>query len=203
MIKPKRGGKYGTSKPSRGQITTQFLGKDEKVNFIKNDLNVSNEEALGYYKAIGYYTSYGYKDVRQWNSPSAQTAQKQLEDYISKSPTYNGEIYRGIHLSGKQGENFVNQLQKGAVIDMGGISSWSSELSVAKGFSHKSSEDYHVIFKCKNKSGVGIQHLSQFFNESEVLQSSKSKFKIKSVKSSIDKGWIGTYYTYTVELQEA
>ena len=160
---------------------------------------MSNEEALRYYKAIGYYTSFGYKDVRQGNSPSAQTAQKQLEDYISKSPTYNGEIYRGMHLSGKQGENFVNQLQKGAVIDMGGISSWSSELSVAKSFANKSS-DYHVIFKCKNKSGVGIQHLSQFFHESEVLQSSKSKFKIKSVKSSIDKGWINSY---EVELQEA
>ncbi len=184
------GGKYGASKSSRGQIDIQLQNRDEKIDFIMNDLKVSKEEATDYADVVEYYTHKGYTDMRGGNNDEAV---KDLEKFISKAPSYDGEIYRGIHFKDNNEANlFASQLQKGATIDMGGISSWSSNLDIAQAYAGL--DNHHFLFRLKNKNGVGIDHLSYFQGEKEVLHSAKSKFKIKAINQNGN--------TYEVELQE-
>ena len=73
---------------------------------------------------------------------------------------------------------------------MGGISSWSSEESIAQDFAdnrNKAEDSYRFIFETENKSGVGIDHLSNWVGENEVLHSSKTQYKIKEILE-IEKG---------------
>lgn len=215
MAKSSRGGKYGASKPSRGQlepieVSTDGMTFDNELDkakyqqdkifelqhqYVMNDIGVNEDEARKMLDAIYNFTGTNYGIIRnekEYNDGWANSQRQYLEKYISKSPSYNGEIYRGLHLDNKKGQEFVSQLQKGATIDMGGISSWSSDKRVANSFA--SNGTYSILFSCKNKSGVGIKHLSLISMESEVLQSSKSKFKIKSISQNGNR--------YEVELQE-
>lgn len=172
------------------------MSKEESVKQIMKDLNVTSGKANEYIDEIHYFTKNGYKEVRNISNTNTNTkfARKTIEDFISASPKYNGNIYRGIKFDGNVGKQFVSNLVEGSELDMNGISSWSSSLEYAQKVASNHNLEYQIVFSCKNKSGVGIEHISTMPEEKEVLQSAGSRFRVISVKKS------GTHYM--VEMEE-
>ena len=191
------GASSGLSKgrASRGQLD-KIQNYDDKVVQISKDTNVDETDAKIMLDNIEYFTHYGYQYVRKGENPFAE---KVIETFIERSPTYNGEIYRGMVLRGENGNAFISQLKDGAEIDMKGISSWSSDVKVAKKFASLSGFESRVILKSKNKSGVGIKHISKYASENEVIHSGKTKWKVKNVNYSYGDDKI---HNYEVELEE-
>lgn len=161
-----------------------YSGRQNAVKQTMKDLNFTQEKAEKIQDAMDFYTSSGYKEVRNKNSnwDKAINARTELETFISKAPSYDGAIYRGTPLDELREPKFREKLKVGAEIDMEGISSWSSKEKVAVDFATRKDLPTSVLYVCNNnKTGVGIQHLSLNNTESEVLQSSASKFIIKNV----------------------
>lgn len=191
-------------KESRPQLP--YNGEENAVNQIMKDLSVRKDEAEKIQGSIRHFTSDGYKKIRDpnttWNK--AIEDRETLENFISKAPAYKGNIYRGIQLDSVDND-FISNLKAGHNIDMRGISSWTSENKNAEWFAFKGDKPVSIIFSCKNKSGVGIEHLSMSSKENEVLQSSKSKFTIKNVNTKEIKSEFDSskkVRVMTVELEE-
>lgn len=161
--------RLGTPPPREQQVAAQ--------------LNVSESEARSMIQAVESYSGSGYGSIRraQYNNEVGTTAYEkaeQIESYIEKSPKWGGgELYRGINVS----SSVADQLEAGAVIDMRGMSSWSTSRSVADDFA--SGGQQCVIFKsAKTNKGASITHLSHFgTSEQEVLVSGKATWTIQSV----------------------
>ena len=100
-------------------------------------------------------------------------------------PKFDGKIYRGVAFDKDKGEKLLSELKakksNGATTDMKGISSWSSAENVADEFADNRPGEYKFIFEMNNKSGVGIDHLSEWFGEAEVLHSKTAKYIVKDI----------------------
>lgn len=179
-----KGNKKVANKTQTKRKQLHYINKENAIKQISEDLNINKEQAEEIQDGIDYYTSNGYNKVRDKDATfdKAILARKNIEKYIENAPKYDGKIYRGIQLREEQ-KGYLNNLQIGSKIDMGGISSWSSSYSVGEKFSQYKNRPYSIIFESENKNGVGIEHLSlsHGFGENEVLQSEKAQFKIKSI----------------------
>ena len=112
-----------------------------------------------------------------------------VEDFIKNSPKWaGGTVYRGIGVP----EDFdLSQYKKGAVIDMMGMSSWSSSISVANNFSAGNKKK--VIFvnnSKKSKNGTSVKRLSNYKMEQEVLFSNKARWKVDSQETVGNKTYV-------------
>lgn len=217
MAKGNRGGRRASgstqSRPTRKQLDNETMysnyrdkiGKDmainrefvkaAQVNSIAEDTGVDQATAEQYYNLIEDYTVDGYIG---YTNGKRQSEQKQLDSIISKMPAYDGEIYRGMGFdTQQQADAFINEFTKNHTVNMKHVSSWSSSEGVAKSFSRQLG-NIGVVIKVKNKSGVGIRHLSRFQREEEVLVSSNTKYKFKSM--SVESNPIRK--TYYIELDE-
>lgn len=119
--------------------------------------------------------------IKQSNTPENMKKLRLIENYIEKAPKYNGRLYRG--LGGAYRDNKVlnktfSNVQKGDIIDMNGISSWSSNKRVAT--------DFAMPINLPGKVGVLLSinnsRISNKFNEEEVLHSSKTRFQVINKK---------------------
>lgn len=158
---------------------------DKSIQQIQDYTGYDKTEAKKAYDTIKYYTSSGYSDIRvNKNSEEAKT----IEDFIEKHPKFDGRIFRGIGFEKQKGIRYLrflfNRKNNNTTIDMDGISSWSSEESIAEDFANnrnQADDSYRFIFESENKSGVGIDHLSNWVGENEVLHSSKTQYKVKKI----------------------
>ena len=112
-----------------------------------------------------------------------------VEDFIENSPKWaGGTVYRGIGVP----EGFdVSQYKKGAVIDMMGMSSWSSSIGVANSFTAGNKK--RVIFvnnSKKSKNGTSVKRLSNYKMEQEVLFSNKARWKVDSQETEGNKTYV-------------
>lgn len=166
------------------------------VSQLMEDLGITKGKAKEYISEIQTFTRNGYKEIRDTTITNVDTvfARKAIEDYITAAPKYDGNIYRGIKFDADSGKTFIEKLAEGAELDMNGISSWTSSKEYAQKVASNHNLDYQVVFSCKNKTGVGIEHISTMPEEKEVLQSANSRFKITSVQKQ------GTHYL--VEMEE-
>lgn len=116
-----------------------------------------------------------------------------VEDFIENSPKWaGGTVYRGIGVP----EDFdVSQYKKGAVIDMMGMSSWSSSKSVADNFAVGEKEVVFVNNSKKSKNGTSVKRLSDYKGEEEVLFSNKARWKVDSQEA---KGKLTYVYVHEV-----
>lgn len=116
-----------------------------------------------------------------------------VEDFIENSPKWaGGTVYRGIGVP----EDFdVSQYKKGAVIDMMGMSSWSSSKSVANNFAVGNKEVVFVNNSKKSKNGTSVKRLSDYKGEEEVLFSNKARWKVDSQET---KGKLTYVYVHEV-----
>lgn len=105
---------------------------------------------------------------------------RDIEAYLKMAQKYEKKmIYRGINFEGDPFAIF----KKGQVIDMRGTSHFSSSNSQAQRF--MSGKGF--VFEVENKTGVSIRHLVTYGEESEIMMSSKVKFKILKMYKEIDK----------------
>ena len=162
-----------------------------KADQLRDYLGITPGEADAEAYAVDAWSGSSYGDIRKaaYEGETGTWAAKQaeaIENFIQQSPKWaGGELYRGISLAPEA----VAQLKQGAVIDMRGMSSWSTSKTVAENFAG------NVIFKTPGtKKGTSITHLSQFgLGEKEVLISGKATWKIQKVEQS------GNYTVVTVK----
>ena len=151
----------------------------DRIEQIQHYTGLSYKEAEKTYVAIKHYTRAGYKAIRDGSAPHEEQL---IEEFIDRHPKYDGKIWRGIALSKKSGERFINNLKEikttGEATGMLGLSSWSSAENIANKFADYRKGEYKFIFELENKSGVGIDHLSEWQGENEVLQSGKVKYRV-------------------------
>ena len=126
---------------------------------------------------------------------------KRIDEGLSKMPSYNGEIYRGMNVDNDTMKSFEN-LKEGDPIKMKSISSWSSNKEVATDYGGIYGKDNNsVIFVCdNNKSGSGVQHISKWGKrESEVLLPSTAKWKVTQNKTQTKYDYLKKEYTNSLK----
>ncbi|MCM1546242.1 MAG: hypothetical protein NC033_04310 [Clostridiales bacterium] len=186
----------------RGQ--TDIPDGVSKVDFIQRELGVSSKIAQEYIYAIEAYADNIYTAIRAYqqgeNIEDIEEIAKisdNLEEYIRKAPRCNGgETYRGVGLSDEDLAKFM----VGSTHDMKGVSSWSSEPTIANEFAdHYKEQGYGVIFHSKTQSkGTAIRHLvnQDVYGENEVIVSKESKYRV--LKRETD--GIGRIHVYLEEI---
>jgi len=174
-------------KNRRGHL--YIKAEDAEIKQIMLDLSVDKKTAKSYRYSIRGWSQNDYKDVRKFQStgiadyglkdPSIGQS-KRIEEFIKKSQSFEGEIYRGIKGIDIR-KNFAN-MNVGDMVDMQGTSSWTSKYSKALKHSQvidRGQEINGVVFKLKKtKSGTSITHISAFPQEGEVIASESSRFKL-------------------------
>ena len=150
---------------------------------LQQDMGIDKATADRYVGGLNAFTGSDYWDMRRaiyTNNFMSEYYEKAVavEDFIKASPKWaGGTVYRGIHVD----EGFdVSKYKKGAVIDMMGMSSWTSSSEVAEDFA---AGGKHIIFvntSKKSKNGTSVKRLSKFKTEQEVLFSNEARWKVDS-----------------------
>ena len=171
---------------------------EEKIDFISKSIGVSREQAEEYEASIAQYGGFSFGKIRQASYFGGEQFDEEvysgklvisfnkiaqnIEEFIEKSPKWNGEIYRGINLP----HDTVKAFKNGDIIDMQGVSSWTSNFEIAESYSHKSNkikQNQRVIFHSNGtKQGTSIKHLAHYDFEDEVLVSTKARWQIDRIE---------------------
>lgn len=205
MAKEYRGGKRGINSNGKPKQTEHIDKWSQPPSFgeqVSDSIGVSVNEGDEIAKAVYSWSGADYKFIREavytgdTNNPDYQKGMK-IEKFIDKSPKWDGELYRGASLS----LDVLSQLQVGGIIDMRGMSSWSSDDKVAKKFTKSKNTpkgNEKVIFHTTGtKKGASITQMSRFGKkESEVIVSNDARWTIKSMRST----GRGTTYIELVEV---
>lgn len=153
--------------------------------------NVSSQEGFEMANAVHQYAGNdNYRKIRNGEMPETE---KQLDNLISKSAPFNGEVYRGMSFGD---DFFAKSIESGSYFDTKGVSSWSSDKKHADMFTKR--RNVGVLLSVKNKSGASITFLSKDAGEKEVLNPSTARYRVKSVKVKQE----GIREIYHVELEE-
>ena len=170
------------------QTGKDTYSRENLVEALSKDLKIDLNEAEKMYNSIYDFTGKYFPQIRRAckNPSDAQPYVleliKSIERFISLSPKYDGEIYRGIKFKydDAKGNRLIAGLQVGKKINMNGISSWSSDFNSAGSFLE--SDTNNVFFKlAKSNKSAPIKHLSQYPGENEVIMSKNARFIVKNV----------------------
>lgn len=137
------------------------------------------EMAITYEDSVNNYSGSMYKQIRDQNNKSQNVVElrENIEEFIKISPKYEKETYRGLSFSDDESYNdFIKSLDKGAKIEMNGISSWTSSKKVAEEFANQSKHKVMLVNRTV-KEGVSIKNISKWKGEEEVLFGSSTDFK--------------------------
>ena len=172
-------GNNGIIKTKRGQLDTGYSGKipeDKLAEYnemayeqIKADTGYSDEEATEFHNAMLEYFGGDYETISL--SPDSERT-RTIINGISRMPTYDGSISRGMCFqSAEEALEFTNLKPGDALPSRGVLESWSSESATASAFAGVINGGNSIILECmENHSGVGLQHVSKFGSrEAEVL----------------------------------
>lgn len=120
-----------------------------------------------------------------------------IDKGLSRMGAYDGEIWRGMRFRDESPEGAPDSagikafmdLEVGDEIGMKSVSSWTSDKKIAEQFASLGSfagqeKESSVMIRCKkNKTSVGIQHVSRFRGEEkEVLAKSTTKWRVTGKK---------------------
>ena len=155
----KQNGEFGSYKEARLQYIKDFTGYDEeKSKEIQNELR------------------------EYFSGARSRVNPKIIDQYIDRAPVYDGEMFRGLHFT----ESEFNEFIKNGVITSRNVNvSWTDELDTAKVFAR--GDNLMVILECiSNRTGTPVAHLSAE-PEGEILTRSTAKWEIvKKEKRMID-----------------
>ena len=175
---------------------------EQKRKFIQESTGVSYEEAELQYGSIARYGGMDYTRIRRAGYQGGSFAEETtfigtkdvtygqmadyIEDFIDNSPKWEGEIYRGINLPKYE----LEQLKVGGVIDMQGVSSWTSNFDIAESYSFKNikktGNQKIILHSSGTKQGTSIKHLAHYDFEDEILVSRKARWSISKVEKTDD-----------------
>jgi hypothetical protein len=158
---------------------------------------LSTEECWEIKDSVEEYVTGQYRDVRdemrKTNPDVGSVAYKvnhDMEKFIhSQEDGFPKPIARGMSISEEQLAN----MKEGSVLDMQGVSSWTSDKSVAEQYARDTKgldEDEGINSKgCviqldKPVNAASLKALSEFPEENEVILSGTSKLKITSMKTN-------------------
>ena len=188
-----QGGGPGSGRKPEGKNKDNSSKSNDPLDDLLGDLEDAPEEIITkeniQQKAITSFTNTNYKEIRkasigESNDEKYIEQAKQIEEYIDSNKKYEGKIYRSIGLDDSSFGNYTNNDMIGAEIDMKGISSWTSDEKIAKNYTPSNSLN-SITFKIENSSkGVDISNISAHPTEKEVIQSSKQRYKVKSISIS-------------------
>lgn len=146
---------------------------------IMKDTGASREEAEQMRKELETFTD-GDMDRADSNV---------IDEYVRKAPAWQGKMYRGMHLEEPGSyDQFMEQVRSGT-IQMRGPSSWTSDLSTCRRFSHLQEHVDSVEIECvANRTATPINHLSPLHSsEDEVLAGSNTRWSVIGVDEYTDK----------------
>lgn len=171
-----------------------FLEEANKIalNDIIIETGYSLEEAEIFHNNLKEYFGGDYKKFKK--NMGYDDKISIIDEGLKRMSPYDGKVYRGLSFNkikdNEKFDYFLKNLKIGNVMDMGGISSWSSSKKVATGYAdlndHITGKDYNsIVFTVSNnKTGIGMQHISKFGSiEGEVTYPSDSKWKITNIKT--------------------
>jgi len=144
-------------------------------------------------REIQRWSMVGYVDVRE--NPDGEAATL-LNDAIddSRAKWSEGSLFRGVVMKSSELEDLLSR----ETTNQKGVSSWSSDMNIAIGFTDKfEGDDVSVLFvedSSPVKTAVSISNLSDFPDEREVIYSGRVSFRILGHETSDD--------LVTVRLQE-
>ena len=186
-----KGGSTATRGHAERESAYSTSSMAARTKYIEKELGCKPHAAQKYARAVARYSGTGYFAIRSGEDKHTAAV---LRNYVDAAPKWdgNGPLYRGVGLRQAQ----IDTLQPGAVVDMKGLSSWSSDSSVADGFAKRQGTGriQLVVFEVdKGDTATSIAHLSEAASEDEVLFSGTTKFEIvgssfKTTKRSYDKG---------------
>lgn len=85
--------------------------------------------------------------------------------------TEKRSLYRGIALPEEATTAFLQQIEEGESVDLRGVSSWSSDASVAEGFSQPPGQKNlnSIVFEVETEHGLQLDDLSRYPEEAETV----------------------------------
>lgn len=179
---------------SRKEQMDYVQDEEDRISQISDDAHMSQGDASVVMKAFESW----FEDSEYISQSDAE----RIERYVEKAPAYDGKIFRGLNFSDRDGfEDFISGAENGRTFGMTkGLSSWSSEESVAKDFA-ESGGNFGVVIEClQNRTGTPIAHLSQYFNdEQEVIASGKAKWIVLGKEMEYDDGDGASMRVYVTE----
>lgn len=200
---------------------------------------VSNAEIKEYLNAIDTYRGTDYTGVvsasagfangyeryasimSEEDKAKAVSEAESIEKFIKYTDKYNGKVMRaiGFELGGdsdrgditKSFQSLIDKCTPGNEIDMGHISSWTTDdktikqiLNARTGNDETAERSVEVVFTCNDsKSGVDIGRFSKSLQQGEVIFGKNQKFIVKSVtKNDIGDDELPKT-KYEIEVEEA
>ena len=210
------------------KVSTHKMSGDNRLEKIKSVIkkkkNESDEEydarVKSYSDALVRYTGTKYGEIKdayrakygitkgyygkKMSQEKAEKASNDLDDYIYQAPKYDGEVYRGMTLNDKNYDNIIKNLKSGKIMDMQGISSWSSDREISEGFIEfnlDSNTPNGILFKLQNKSGTPISEISTVSDEDEVLHPTTARYKLKKIEEN-DNNYFDANRIVTITLEQ-
>lgn len=209
------------------KVNTHKISGNNRLEKIKSVIKKKkNESDEGYYarvksysESIADYTGNKYGDIKnayrakygiskeyygKISQEKAEKASNNLDDYIYQAPKYDGEVYRGMTLNDENYDNIIKNLKSGKIMDMQGISSWSSEREISEEFIEGNlypDTPNAILFKLQNKSGTPIDSISSMSGEYEVLHPTTARYKLKKIEEN-DNNYFNANRIVTVILEE-
>ena len=173
---------YDEIEKSHEELPIEMFDKirGRKAMQIQEDIGGSFESAVYIAGAIEDYSGHAYKQVRKYQRGESQDANiandvKALEWFIRKAPQWKGgTVYRGLRKSDRY------DVSVGSIIDMGGMSSWTSNADVIPRFTN----DGGTVF-VSDDIGVAtsIKAYSRWEEEDEVLSSGENLYMVTKVET--------------------
>ncbi len=152
------------------------------------------ETAAKTVKAIREFTEGEYEEMRKnerdgKKDDRVEAINKNIFDN-DEVPVYEGELWRGLSANEfsknpalKAAAEMLRTLKEGDELELDAMSSFTSDIDVAKNFANNSSAGF--IFNVKsNTKGKSIEGISKILGEKEVLVPKGSKYKIIGVSET-------------------
>lgn len=176
-------------------------------DIIEDRIDASPEAARRYAESIEYFTGYDYDIMRRLESGGGRASQdsddqydratrniKSINEYMEKSPKFEGEVSRGLYFSNKtKFDSFMSSIE-GGTLELNAMSSFSGSLDVARNFAtgdglYSKSRDKGaeaVVIRARNKSGVNIADVSRYAEEEEVLVPKGTRYRVTRTSRGSD-----------------
>lgn len=146
--------------------------------------NLTDEVLSATIKAAEHYSTGGFGAIHNGKSPEeTELIDAMIED--PKAPVYGKNSYRGIHVSasdlkGQDPKEWIESIIAGGVWNEPGVTSFSADKKTAMSFGHfpwgnKGNGEIHILITNHGHTkGMPFKHISKYWYEDEVLQSSKT-----------------------------